>query len=55
VNYCLDFDLLATPYDDVKEVTVAEMMEYSQNMSLPTGKRLGFRFQADPDEKLFSL
>ncbi len=53
VNYCLDFDLLLTPYDDIKEVTVAEMMEYSQNMNLRTGKRLGFRFQADPDEKLF--
>ena len=54
VNYCLDFDLLLTPYDDIKEVTVAEMMEYSQNMNVRTGKRLGFRFQADPDEKLYS-
>lgn len=53
VDYCLDFDLLLTPYDDIKEVTVADMMEYSQNMSVRTGKRLGFRFQADPDEKLF--
>jgi hypothetical protein len=53
VIYCLDFDLLCTPYDTIKEVTVAEMMEYSQNMNVKTGKRLGFRFQADPDEKLF--
>ena len=52
VNYCLDFDLLLTPYDDIKEVTVAEMMEYSQNMNVRTGKRLGFRFQADPEETL---
>ncbi len=52
VTYSLDFDLLLTPYDDIKEVTVAEMMEYMQNMNLRTGKRLGFRFQADPEEKL---
>jgi hypothetical protein len=52
VNYCLDFDLLLTPYDSIKEVTVAEMMEYSQNMNVRTGKRLGFRFQTDPEETL---
>jgi hypothetical protein len=52
IIYCLDFDLLLTPYDDIKEVTVAEMIEYSQNMNVRTGKRLGFKFQADPEEKL---
>jgi hypothetical protein len=52
VIYCLDFDLLLTPYDTIKEVTVAEMMEYSQNMNLRTGKRLGFKFMTDPEEKL---
>ncbi len=54
VNYCLDFDLLLTPYDDIKEVFVADMIEYSQSMNVRTGKRLGFRFTADPDETLFS-
>lgn len=54
VNYCLDFDLLLPPYDDIKEVSVADMMEYSQSMNVRTGKRLGFRFTADPDETLFS-
>lgn len=52
IIYCIDFDLLLTPYDNIREVTVAEMQEYSQNMNLRTGKRLGFRFQADPEEKL---
>jgi len=55
VNYCLDFDLLLTPYDAIKEVTIADMMEYSQSMNIRTGKRLGFRFGADPDEKLSML
>jgi len=52
VEYCLDFDLLLPPYDNVKEVNFGDMQEYSSNMSLKTGKRLGFRFQADPEETL---
>lgn len=52
IVYCIDFDLLLPPYDAVKEVSVSEMQEYSSNVNLRTGKRLGFRFQADPDETL---
>ncbi len=50
VNYVLEFDLLAPPYDQVQQVTVSEMNELNANMQLSTGKRLGFRFQADGDE-----
>jgi hypothetical protein len=28
------------------------MQEYTSNVNLRTGKRLGFRFQADPDETM---
>lgn len=52
VIYCLDFDLLLQPYDMQKEVTVGQIKEYSSNMTISTGKRLGFRFQADPEEQL---
>jgi hypothetical protein len=52
ILYSMDFDLLTPPYDDVKLVTVAEMYEWSKNNSLRTGKRLGFKFQADGDEIL---
>lgn len=52
IKYCLDFDLLLPQYDLVKEVTVQQMQEYSSSMRIKTGKRLGFRFQADPDEVL---
>ena len=47
VLYTLNFDLLTPPYDNIKEVTVAEMQTTLDAMSISTGKRLGFRFQAD--------
>lgn len=49
ILYSLDFDLLTPPFDTLKEVSVAQMQEASQAMQLKTGKRLGFRFQADSD------
>ncbi len=52
VIYCLDFDLLLQPYDMIKEISVLQIFEYSSTMKIQTGKRLGFRFQADPEEKL---
>jgi hypothetical protein len=47
VLYTLNFDLLTPPYDNIKEVSVAEMQTTLDAMSISTGKRLGFRFQAD--------
>jgi hypothetical protein len=52
IIYSIDFDLLLQPYDMLKEVTLSELLEYSSSMHLQTGKRLGFRFQADPGEML---
>jgi len=49
ILYVLEFDLLAPPYDQVNQVTVSEMKELSAN-PISTGKRLGFRFQADADD-----
>lgn len=50
ILYVLDFDLLAPPYDQVNQVTVSEVNELNANMQISTGKRLGFRFQADLDD-----
>jgi hypothetical protein len=47
ISYTLNFDLLTPPYDTIKEVSVAEMQTTLDAMSISTGKRLGFRFQAD--------
>jgi len=47
MNYSLNFDLLVPPYDNVKILSVAQMFEKIQNSRIPTGKRLGFRFNSD--------
>jgi hypothetical protein len=47
VEYTLHFDLLTPPFDSIKEVSVAEMQTTLDTISISTGKRLGFRFQAD--------
>lgn len=48
--YVLDFDLLAPPYDQVSQVTVGEMKQLEISSMVSTGKRLGFRFQADTED-----
>lgn len=45
--YSSNFDLLTPPYDDLKEMSVAEIQSELSNMSVATGKRMGFKFQAD--------
>lgn len=52
IRYTINFDLLTPPYDDVKQVSVYEMQTSIENQKIPTGKRLGFKFQADHDEFL---
>ena len=49
IEYTTNFDLLTPPYDDEKVVSVGEMMNDIDKKLLVTGKRLGFRFQADTD------
>jgi len=49
ILYTLDFDLFIPPYDQVKEVSVFEIQQLSDNLKLKTAKRLGFRFKADSD------
>jgi hypothetical protein len=49
VMYTINFDLLTPPYDNIKEVTVQEFRAALDPMQIKTGKRLGFKFQADTD------
>ena len=41
----------SNPYDNMKEVNVEEMLTVRENMQIRTGKRLGFKFQADKTEQ----
>ncbi|MBN3035593.1 MAG: hypothetical protein JW861_08395 [Bacteroidales bacterium] len=47
VLYTINFDLLTPPYDNMKEVSVQEFRDVLDSMQIKTGKRLGFKFQAD--------
>lgn len=49
ILYTSNFDLLTPPYEEVKEVSVFEIQANIDNIRLKTGKRLGFKFQADSD------
>lgn len=49
ILYTINFDLLTPPYSSQKEVSVREMKSMMDSFTLKTGKRLGFRFQADDD------
>jgi len=50
IKYTLNFDLLTPPYEEVKLLTVHQIQATLDNMKIRTGKRLGFKFQADRDE-----
>ena len=47
INYSLEFDLLAPPYDTVKIASVGQAESKIQHSRLITGKRLGFQFNSD--------
>lgn len=47
ILYSLEFDLLTPPYDAVKVVTVDQMNTKIENSKMQTGKRLGYKFNAD--------
>jgi hypothetical protein len=51
ILYTLNFDLLTPAYENMKEVTVLDMNTTLENIQLRTGKRLGFKFQADKFEE----
>lgn len=51
IKYTLNFDLLTPPFEEVKILSVYEIQTTLDNMKIKTGKRLGFKFQADADEE----
>jgi hypothetical protein len=51
ILYAVNFDLLTPPFDSLKEISLGEMKSNVDSLALKTGKRLGFRFQADKVEE----
>jgi hypothetical protein len=50
INYSIDFDLLTPSYENVKEISVLDILQTEfQSTTIKTSKRMGFRFQADQD------
>ncbi len=49
IKYTVNFDLLTPHYDMVKFVTVNDIKSTLDSISVKTGKRLGYKFQADVD------
>ncbi len=47
IGYCIEFDLLVPPYDQVKMATVEQMQQKITHSKMVTGKRLGFVFNSD--------
>ncbi len=47
IQYCIEFDLLVPPYDQVKMATVDQINQKMSNSKMITGKRLGFSFNSD--------
>lgn len=47
INYALEFDLLVPPYDISKVVSVDQLNTKIENSKMQTGKRLGYKFNAD--------
>lgn len=50
ILYTLEFDLYSPPYHEVQQVTVSEMKVINQSTFFKTGKRVGYKFQADIDD-----
>jgi hypothetical protein len=49
ILYSLDFELFTPPYEQVQQITVQDIISAYTRINIATGKRLGFRFQADDD------
>ena len=52
IKYTINFDLLTPHYDIAKFVTVNDIKSTLDSISVKTGKRLGYKFQADSDGEM---
>jgi hypothetical protein len=51
ILYAMELDLLTPQYDTMQNVSVHQINEVTNAMSIKTGKRLGFKFQVENEKK----
>jgi len=51
ILFALNFDIITPPFDQVKMISVQELIEKNLANVVSTGKRLGFKFQSDSEIK----
>lgn len=49
IIYCMDFDLLTPPFENVRQITLEEKQFMGANSGYPTGKRMGYKFRTELD------
>ena len=49
IEYTINFDLLTPPYEAHVQVSLAAVKSLMDSHAIKTGKRLGFKFHADPE------
>jgi hypothetical protein len=49
IIYCMDFDLLTPPFENVRQITLEEKQVMGANSGYPTGKRMGYKFRTELD------
>jgi hypothetical protein len=52
IQYSIDVDIIAPSFDMMKEISVSEVIDYSLQASIASGKRLGFKFENKEDSEL---
>ncbi|MCG9880342.1 MAG: hypothetical protein MH472_07060, partial [Bacteroidia bacterium] len=51
INYCLNFDLIAPPIENMSFITLEQKNLMSYSSGMPTGKLLGFRSHLDNESR----
>jgi hypothetical protein len=49
IQYCQEFDLRTPPFNSMSEVQVGQMINFTDQLNVKTGKRLGFRFSSEAE------
>jgi hypothetical protein len=50
IIYCMDFDLLTPPFENVRLISLQERQFMGSTSGYPTGKHIGYKFKAELDQ-----